>query len=158
MLLASLAADVLLAISRSARILSWWALSSPLTYNMVLSGMLSTVCNVSVLLPMPGSPPSSTMLPATSPPPSTLFSSLSCMSMRGSSCEGMSLSFTGRLLLVAEWLWLNRLPEALSCDDVPMCISLNVFHCPQLGHLPIHFVDSCPQLLQTYTVFVFAMC
>ena len=28
-------------------------------------------------------------------------------------------------------------------------ISLKVFHSPQLGHLPIHFVDSCPQLLHT---------
>ena len=30
-----------------------------------------------------------------------------------------------------------------------MRISLNVFHCPQLGHLPIHLADSCPQLLHT---------
>ena len=38
-----------------------------------------------VLLPIPGSPPNRTILPGTKPPPNTRFSSLSCMSMRGSS-------------------------------------------------------------------------
>jgi len=36
-------------------------------------------------------------------------------------------------------------------------ISLNVFHWPQAGHLPIHLGDSCPQLEQTYAVLSFAM-
>ena len=35
--------------------------------------------------------------------------------------------------------------------------SLNVFQCPQLGHLPIHFADSCPQSEHTYTVLSFAI-
>ena len=30
-----------------------------------------------------------------------------------------------------------------------MPAEVKVFHSPQLGHLPIHFVDSCPQLLHT---------
>jgi len=36
-------------------------------------------------------------------------------------------------------------------------ISLKVFHCPQLGHLPIHLGLSCPQLEQTYAILSFAM-
>ena len=36
-------------------------------------------------------------------------------------------------------------------------ISLNVFHWPQLGHFPIHFVDSCPQLLHTYAILSLAI-
>src|SRR5574344_1831840 len=38
-----------------------------------------------------------------------------------------------------------------------MRISLKVFHCPQLGHFPIHLDDSCPQLLQTYAILSFAI-
>ena len=36
-------------------------------------------------------------------------------------------------------------------------ISLNVFHCPHAGHLPIHFADSCPQLEHTYIVLSLAI-
>jgi len=36
-------------------------------------------------------------------------------------------------------------------------ISLKVFHCPQAGHFPIHFGDSCPQLEQTYAILSFAI-
>ena len=36
-------------------------------------------------------------------------------------------------------------------------ISLNVFHCPHEGHLPTHFGDSWPQLVQTYAVLSFAI-
>jgi hypothetical protein len=38
-----------------------------------------------------------------------------------------------------------------------MRISLNVFHCPHAGHLPIHFALSCPQFEQTYAILSFAM-
>ena len=41
--------------------------------------------------------------------------------------------------------------------DAATLISRKVFHCPQLGHLPIHFVDSCPQLSQTYAILSFAI-
>ena len=83
---------------RSARILSWCALSSPLTYSIFLSCMFRMVCSVRVLLPIPGSPPNNTILPATSPPPRTRLSSASCMSIRGSSWVGMSRNLTGRFL------------------------------------------------------------
>jgi len=71
----------------------------------------------------------------------------------------MSRSFIGRLLLDVARSW-RKSPslEPVADDELgPKFISLKVFHCPQLGHLPIHFVDSCPQLLQTYAVLVFAM-
>lgn len=46
-----------------------------------------------------------------------------------------------------------------ACEPVSAAIrnSLNVFHCPQLGHLPIHFGLSCPQLLQTKAILSFAI-
>lgn len=47
--------------SRSARIFSWWALSSPLTYSTRFSGRFSMVWRERVDLPIPGSPPNNTM-------------------------------------------------------------------------------------------------
>lgn len=123
------------------------------------SGILSTVCNVSVLLPIPGSPPSKTMLPRTSPPPSTRLSSLSCISIRGSSCEDISFRNIGLAPLcdIARCISTAALRAAKLPVSADTRSSLKVFHCPQDGHLPIHFADSCPQLLQTYAVLSFAI-
>jgi hypothetical protein len=63
----------------------------------------------------------------------------------------MSFRYTGRFFLedIADATdWAADLAAIEPVSDA-MRISLNVFHCPQLGHLPIHFVDSCPQLEQT---------
>lgn len=114
-------------------------------------------------LPMPGSPPSRVMLPGTIPPPSTRFSSSS-----------ISIDTSGLLIHSRNILQIHRLgirvgvlptkhgssPATLmvipallaACDpeSAAMRISLKVFHCPQLGHLPIHSALSRPQLLQTY--------
>ena len=60
--------------SRSARRRTCCALSSALTYS-VRWGHLARSCSKSVLLPMPGSPPSSVTDPGTSPPPNTRSSS-----------------------------------------------------------------------------------
>ena len=147
---------------RSARILSWCALSSPLTYSTSRSGIRMMVCSVSVLLPMPGSPPNRIMLPGTSPPPSTRFSSSSCMSMRGASLVGISFS---NMALLREPIPCLRTAltsfaalRALCCPaSLAMRISLKVFHCPHDGHLPIHLADSCPQLSQTYAILSFAI-
>ena len=137
-----------------ALIFSWWALSSPLTYNTFLL-IPNTVCSDSVLLPMPGSPPSSVSDPFTSPPPNTLLSSSSSISIRGSSVLEMSFMFS------AERVWGQTRPFVLNEDslDGPAATlnSLNEFHSPHCGHLPIHLGDSCPQLLQTYIVLSFAI-
>lgn len=123
--------------------------------------MCRMVCKVRVDLPMPGSPPSSTKLPGTSPPPNTRFSSVSRVSIRGSSCVEMSFSDTARAFAAAlerppksVWAAVVAAAEALSAA---IRISLNVFHLPQLGHLPIHFADSCPHSLHTYAILSFAI-
>ena len=133
-------------VRRSARSLIWRALSSPLTYSTFFPLRFSTVCSTKVLLPMPGSPPSSTRLPGTSPPPSTRFSSPSPISRRGSASACMSLTCMGRGL----WSWA---PAALMAARVAllagrsawMVISFMVFQRPQAGHLPTHLRLSCPQ-------------
>ena len=51
---------------------------------------------------------------------------------------------------------LPKLPLPLEGDEGTL-ISLKVFHCPQAGHFPIHFADSCPQFSQTYAILSFAM-
>ena len=143
---------------RSARILSWCVLSSPLTYRMRFSGIRKMVCNTRVLFPMPGSPPRSTIDPLTSPPPSTRFSSPSCKSMRGSSFA--STFEIGIGVLRADEVLPNpptncRFPPPATAGATR--ISLKLFHSPQLGQRPIHFKDSCPQLSQTYAVLSFAI-
>ena len=63
--------------SLSARSFICLSLSSPEIYSTVLSfARLPHICKSRVDFPMPGSPPSSTREPFTSPPPSTLSSSL----------------------------------------------------------------------------------
>ena len=117
---------------------------------------------------MPGSPPSRVMLPGTIPPPSTRFSSSSIISIRGSSTAEISFRFIGLASaseccppnMVAAPPCLMVMPALLAaCDpeSAAMRISLKVFHCPQLGHLPIHLALSCPQLLQTYAILSFAI-
>lgn len=63
-------------------------------------------------------------------------------------------------------LWFDDMAERTDCAaeraavepvSADTRISLNVFHCPQEGHLPIHFGDSCPQFEQTYIVLSFAI-
>ena len=114
----------------------------------------SMVCRVSVDLPMPGSPPKRMMEPGTNPPPRTRFSSPSSMSMRGSSLAEMSRrrSTLAALLPLADMVPAD-LPGRVGA--VLTLISLNVFHRPQAGHLPIHLADSCPQFSQTYAVLSF---
>jgi hypothetical protein len=79
------------------------------------------------------------------------------MSMRGSSCDDISFS---RSTL----FWRSCRPADAAADVATACfrvsatfISLNVFHWPQLGHLPIHLAYSCPQFSQTYITFSFAI-
>lgn len=64
----------------------------------------------------------------------------------------------GRLCEAADDEVCVKSPDEDFADEAePKFISLNVFHWPQLGHLPIHLADSCPQLLHTYAVLVFAI-
>ena len=133
----------------SARNLIWCALSSPLTYSTRRFVNFNMVCKTSVLLPIPGSPPNSVILPGTSPPPKTRFNSVSSMLSLGSSIVEISLRFIG--LLFAEVIPPNMVAAP------PWRTSLKVFHWPQLGHLPIHLALSCPQFSHTYATFSFAI-
>lgn len=146
---------------RSARILIWCGLSSPDTYITSTPCILRMVCSVRVDLPMPGSPPMSTRLPGTSPPPNTRLSSASRVSILGSSCAEISLSGIGRASPWCRLRWALRVWAAALAAIVPLSaailISLNVFHRPQLGHLPIHLGDSCPHSEHTYAILSFAI-
>ncbi len=72
------------------------SLSSPVTYRMRWPSRASAMasCSSSVLLPMPGSPPTSSSEPGTSPPPSTRSSSR--MPVRVRSADSTSTCASGR--------------------------------------------------------------
>ena len=58
----------------------------------------------------------------------------------------------------AEWpLFRPLLTSPNLGEEEDTLISLNVFHCPHAGHLPIHFGDSWPQLEHTYAILSFAI-
>jgi hypothetical protein len=78
--------------------------------------------------------------------------------MRGSSFAEMSRRRMGLFLLLLFALtdWAADL-AAIEPVSPAILISLKVFHCPQLGHFPIHFDDSCPQLEHTYAILSFAI-
>ena len=139
--------------SRSALSLSWRALSSPLTYSTRRPARRRTVCSTSVLLPMPGSPPSSTRLPGTSPPPNTRLSSRSPISMRGSSSARISATGTGRAFCALSCP--AALRAALAAPAIGfssrMTSSFMVFHCWHEGQRPTQRRLSCPQFSHTYT-------
>lgn len=121
---------------RLARILICLALSSPLTYSTRQRWLrLPATCNSSVLLPMPGSPPSRMALPgdqtAAQHPVQLL------VSRRGTGLlpvfhltEGHDLAFAGRLILGGLF---RRF--AGSGRRVLRCSS-KVFHSPQSGSSP----------------------
>ena len=137
---------------RSARSFSCRALSSPDMYSTRRSGMRSTVCSTSVLFPMPGSPPSNTSDPGTSPPPNTRFSSSSCMSMRGSSPVAISFSVSGRAFSKV-----NPGAARLSVAAGRSTCSFIEFHVPHEGHRPAHLGESYPHSVHTYAIFSFAI-
>jgi hypothetical protein len=77
--------------------------------------------------------------------------------MRCSSWLDISLSLSACPTFAAVLLAL--LPPAFGVNEgIGLTLtSLNVFHCPQAGHFPIHLGDSCPQFEQTYAVLSFAI-
>src|ERR671917_380014 len=110
-------------------------------------------CRRSVLLPTPGSPPTSTIEPGTIPPPSTRSSSPTLVPIRPPSTA------------VSTWSSLNVRPAApafflVARSAKPTTFfsarasSTNVLHSPQSGQRPSHFGAWCPQFEQTYNVFV----
>jgi hypothetical protein len=61
-------------------------------------------------------------------------------------------------LFFRSWWPVDAAADVATCCRVSATrISLNVFHLPQAGHLPIHLGDSCPQFSQTYAILSFAI-
>ena len=90
---------------------------------------------------MPGSPPRSMRLPLTTPPPSTLSSSVSPVDQRIS----RSAAFISPISFMPEEMSLTAAEEGLAAERVT-CVtgsdSSRVFHSPQSGQRPFHFGDS----------------
>ena len=118
--------------SRRARSRTWSMLSSPLIYMTRLPARASVAaaCSISVLLPMPGSPPTSTTLAGTSPPPSTRSSSAMPVSARG-----------GGVALPCNPTKATRLPapaRPAGPGRASLVSSTMVFHSPHASQRPAH--------------------
>jgi hypothetical protein len=82
-------------------------------------------------LPIPGSPPSRTSDPGTSPPPSTLSNSLKLVLMRGTSSRSTSAREIGSTF--------EETPAGFREAFNGRCASsTKVFQAEQFGHLPTH--------------------
>src|SRR5579863_5352306 len=104
---------------------------------------------------MPGSPATNTILPVTIPPPKTLFSSTSLVTIRFSSALTTSVSDIVRISFFSVLKFLHSASASLL--SLVMTSSTSVFHCSQEGHLPDHFALSYPQLLQKKAVLILLM-
>src|SRR5918997_3146464 len=105
-------------------------------------------CNSSVLFPTPGPPPTSTIEPGTTPPPSTLFSSPTPVSIRFPPSVALTSSSEN---VLPPALFFCRVARSAKPTTflLSRASSTNVLHSPQSGHRPSHFGSSCPQLEQT---------
>ena len=114
---------------------------------------------VSVDLPIPGEPPSSTSEPGTRPPPSTRSSSPIPVDIRFTGAAptspsgiGTGLGETRRRRTPAPPARARR-PARAPCARVDARrSSTSVFHSPHSGHWPCHWADWKPHCEQTWTV------
>ena len=144
--------------SRSARSFTCSGLSSPLTYSAACPSPCSraTTCSSSVDLPMPGSPPTSTMLPGTMPPPSTKSNSASPVFRRVDSVPLTALSFAARVATMPRRCETAGRPTVFAGARSTIS-STSVDHSPHDSQRPPHFGYSAPQFVQRYAVFVLAL-
>ena len=146
---------------RFARSLICFKDSSPDMYKTFFSAnarFLHT-CKRRVDFPIPGSPPTKTRDPLTTPPPNTRSSSSYPVFIRSCSSSWISDSLAGFILMPVTppdpVLEIPRFPEASAFATGS---STNVFHSRQPGHWPSHFADSNPHSLQkNAVVFPFAI-
>ena len=113
--------------SRRARWLTWRRDSSPVAYRTAIPpSNLLLICCSSVDLPTPGSPPSSTTAPGTSPPPKTLSNSPKPVATRstGSSCSSASPCASA--------------PPPALWVALEICVAESVFQDEHSGHCPAH--------------------
>jgi hypothetical protein len=113
---------------------------------------------VSVDLPIPGEPPSSTSEPGTSPPPSTRSSSPMPVVRRSTGAEPTSARRTGAAAPGARAEAAAAPRRATPRPPLPALAagairsSTSVFQAPQVGHFPCHLASCAPQSEQTWTV------
>ena len=129
----------LIAPRRSARRRTCCALSSAVTYNEGPVAPASN-CKRSVLLPMPGSPPSNVTEPGTKPPPRTRSSSPMPVGT-----GSLSLGLTSPIGVASPGGTSAR-PAARVTNDSsgPSTSSTREFHAPHARHLPDHFGNEPP--------------
>ena len=137
--------------TRRARIATWATDSSPLAYSTAAparSAMPCSICDKSVDLPIPGSPPSRTSDPGTTPPPSTRSSSPSPVVSRpvtGSSSASATATGAARAAPPAAAPWPRTGPRAATS-------STRLFHSPQPAQRPCQRPSSCPHAWQRNVV------
>ncbi len=131
--------------SRCARIATWAADSSPVTYSALRSAAIAACdCSSSVDLPMPGSPPINTTEPGTRPPPSTRSSSLNPELKRGVSPVRTAPRRTTSADAEPVQPPRREPGRAVSPAD-----SASAFQAPQSGHCPDHLGWLPPHSPQT---------
>ena len=122
---------------RLARMATCWGDSSPVTYNaLLLSAMAQSVCSNTVLLPAPGSPPSSTQDPGTNPPPRTKSNSPVPELILGISSRAISARVLTTLSTLPAKPERNAEPPL---EGLPRRTSESVFHALHSLHWPCHF-------------------
>ena len=131
--------------SRRARSFNWCSDSSPDTYSTLFSRQrLSQIWSMSVDLPIPGAPPTSTSEPLTAPPPRTRSSSLMPVEKRISSSASSSVTGRARRTVPPPAGREAPFPAVLAAWGC----STMVFHAPQAGHFPAHLGVSLPHSVQ----------
>ena len=136
---------------RLARSFSWRADSSPETYSTLqLRPSCWQIWSISVDLPIPGAPPTSTSEPFTAPPPSTRSSSPMPVGKRisSSSCRDVMVdAFT---------VYAIRCVLPLLAGRSAGCSTME-FHAPHTAQRPAHLGLSLPHSVQKKTVFAFML-
>src|SRR5262249_17596805 len=100
----------------------------------------------SVDFPTPGSPPSNTSAPATTPPPKTRSNSATPVEIRGVSvADDICSNKTG----------VESQDGGAAAAGAVIFSSTNVFHSWQVGQRPIHLGEVWPHCWQAYWVFDF---
>ena len=129
-------------LNRSARNFICCSDSSPVTYKTLGPCKESATCSNNVDLPIPGSPPISTKLPGTIPPPNTRLNSGSEQINFGvfsKVTSASNLGFTCDLVLDLSF------QTSAGCVFVSINSSTKVFHSSHEGHFPSHLGVECPQ-------------
>src|SRR5713226_6200799 len=138
--------------SRRARSATCFKDSSPVAYSTGPEAWrAAAACNISVDLPIPGSPPIRVTEPGTRPPPNTRSSSAEPVVTRD--CSTMASAASDDEASVR-----GTLMDTGGFRVVVGCSSATrVFHSPQPVHCPCHFGEETPQFWQIKTSLDFAI-